>query len=182
MDKALIGTDGHPDPELLIEQLLDEYGESVKKLAYTYVKDWALAEDVTQEVFLSVYHHLPRFRGESSYKTWIYKIAINKSKDAIKTRFLRPNKLLKKLKAYTDVYDLSAEARAMDAIGDVRLSQAVMRLPVKYREVIILYYYEELKLEEIQQLTKINLSTIKTRLRRAKAMLRELYEEGVTHG
>ncbi|MGV3488978.1 MAG: sigma-70 family RNA polymerase sigma factor [Tuberibacillus sp.] len=182
MDEALKRVDHNQDPELLIEQLIDLYGEHVKKLAYTYVKDWAIAEDVTQEVFISVYKNLHRFRGDSSYKTWIYKIAMNKSKDAIKTRFMRPKKLLGKLKEQNEVYEPSAENNVFDNIGDLKLSEAVMQLPVKYREVIMLFYYEGLKLEEIQSVTKLNLSTVKTRLRRAKAMLRDLYEEGVNHG
>jgi len=182
MDKALAGLDRNKDPEHLIEQLMDQYGEHVKKLAYTYVKDWAIAEDVTQEVFISVYKNLHRFRGDASYKTWIYKIAMNKSKDAIKSRFLRPKKLLTKLQNQKEVYEPSAEHHVFDNIGDIKLSEAVLMLPVKYREVIMLFYYEGLKLEEIQAVTKLNLSTIKTRLRRAKSMLRDLYEEGVKHG
>ena len=181
MDEAL-GVNHFEDPDLLLEHLIDLYGEKVKKLAYTYVKDWAIAEDVTQEVFISVYKNLDRFRGDASYKTWIYKIAMNKSKDTIKSRFLRPTKLLTKLKHQTEVYELSAEQKAFTDIGDIRLSEAVMQLPIKYREVIMLFYYEGLKLEEIQCVTRLNLSTIKTRLRRAKALLRELYEEGVNHG
>lgn len=182
MDEALLGFDNIDDPQQLLEHLIDHYGEKVKKLAYTYVKDWAIAEDVTQEVFISVYKNLDRFRGDASYKTWIYKITMNKSKDAIKTRFLRPTKLLSKLKLQNEVYEPSAEQNVFAEIGDIRLSEAVMELPIKYREVIMLYYYEGLKLEEVQSVTKLNLSTIKTRLRRAKAMLRDLYEEGVNHG
>jgi RNA polymerase sigma-70 factor, ECF subfamily len=182
MDEALFGFDNIDDPQQLLEHLIDLFGENVKKLAYTYVKDWAIAEDVAQEVFISVYKNLDRFRGDSSYKTWIYKITMNKSKDAIKTRFLRPTKLLGKLKLQNEVYEPSAEQNVFEEIGDIRLSESVMQLPVKYREVIMLYYYEGLKMEEIQQVTKLNLSTIKTRLRRAKTMLRDLYEEGVNNG
>lgn len=182
MDETLFGFEHIDDKQLLLEHLIDQFGERVKKLAFTYVKDWAIAEDVAQEVFISVYKNLDRFRGDASYKTWIYKITMNKSKDAIKTRFLRPTKLLGKLKLQNEAYEQSAEENVFEEIGDIRLSEAVMKLPVKYREVIMLYYYENLKLEEIKSVTKLNLSTIKTRLRRAKAMLRDLYEEGVNHG
>ncbi|GGE37905.1 RNA polymerase subunit sigma [Pullulanibacillus camelliae] len=172
------------DYELLLEELMDEYGTQVKKLAYTYVRHWSIAEDVAQEVFLSVYKNLHRFRGEASYKTWIYKITINKSKDALKSRFFRPEKLLQKLKTFSGQEAPSAEDHVIIKNEDGMLSECVMALPVKYREVIILYYYENLKLEEIQDYTKLKLSTIKTRLRRAKGLLRSIYEEkgGVDNG
>ena len=165
------------DREQLLEDLMEQYGEQVKKLAYSYVRNWPIAEDVAQEVFISVYKNLHRFRGDASYKSWIYKIAINKSKDALKTRFLRPDKLFKKLKTLGIAEEQSAEDWAMVRDEDRALSQMVLDLPLKYREVIILYYYEGLKLEEITAYTKLNLSTVKTRLRRAKGLLRKMYEE-----
>jgi RNA polymerase sigma factor (sigma-70 family) len=61
--------------------LINEYGTMVKRLAFSYVKDKSLAEDFSQEVFIAAYKNLDSFKGESSYKTWIYRITINRSKD-----------------------------------------------------------------------------------------------------
>ncbi|GGH79374.1 RNA polymerase sigma-70 factor (ECF subfamily) [Pullulanibacillus pueri] len=177
MSRGLDETPESMDNEQLLENLMVQYGGAIKKLAYTYVRNWSIAEDITQEVFLSVYKNLHRFRGEASYKTWLYKIAINKSKDALKTRYLRPDKLLKKLKTHEQRHEQSAEEVAMIKDEDKALGERVMALPLKYREVIILYYYEGLKLEEIELYTQLKLSTIKTRLRRARGLLRKMYEE-----
>jgi RNA polymerase sigma-70 factor, ECF subfamily len=69
--------------------LMNEYGTMVKRLAFSYVKDTSLAEDIAQEVFISTYKNLDSFKGESSYKTWIYRIAINRSKDMVKSKAFR---------------------------------------------------------------------------------------------
>lgn len=58
----------------LIEKLIDDYGTELKRIAYLYVKNYALAEDILQEVFLTSYQNLDVFRNESSYKTWLIKI------------------------------------------------------------------------------------------------------------
>ena len=72
-----------------IELLMDQYGEEIKRLVYTYVKDHSAAEDVTQEIFITVYLKLDSFAGKSSVKTWIYSIAINKCKDYLKSWHVR---------------------------------------------------------------------------------------------
>jgi len=82
----------------LILYLINQYGLMVKKLAYSYVKDIGLAEDITQDVFLRCYNKLDDFKGNSQYKTWIYRITINRSKDVLKKEkykiFLHNTKLV----------------------------------------------------------------------------------------
>lgn len=73
----------------LIEQLMDLYAEKVYLLAYSYVKDRGLAEDISQEVFLKAYKYLDNFRGEAAIKTWIYRITVNTSKDFLKKKGLK---------------------------------------------------------------------------------------------
>ncbi|WP_369385783.1 sigma-70 family RNA polymerase sigma factor [Mesobacillus boroniphilus] len=65
--------------------LMDEYGDKIIRLAYTYVRSHQAAEDITQEVFLKCYEKMHLFRGDSSYKTWLYKITVNKCKDYLKS-------------------------------------------------------------------------------------------------
>lgn len=162
--------------EELLETLVDEYAERVKRLAFTYVKSWQAAEDITQEVFISCYKNLDSFRLESSYKTWIFKVTVNKSKDYLKSKWYRSIvpfdfswSLLSGMKA-------SPEDEVIEKNDEYLLSKNVLSLPVKYREVIILYYYEDLNIREISELTKLNFDTVKTRLRRAKSLLRKMYE------
>lgn len=162
--------------EELLEMLVDEYSARVKRLAYTYVKSWQAAEDITQEVFISCYKNLDSFRIESSYKTWLFKITVNKSKDYLKSKWYKSIvpfdfnwSLFSGMKA-------SPEDEVIEKNDEYILSEKVLRLPAKYREVIILYYYEDLNIREISELSNINLDTVKTRLRRAKSLLRKMYE------
>jgi len=157
--------------EELLEQLIDQYGQNIKRLTYTYVKNWSIAEDLTQEIFISCYVNLERFRGESSYKTWIYKIAINKCKDYIKSKWYRYGIQFDKVMDKLSGRNLSLDEQLILKEDDYRLSQQV--LTEKYREMIILYYYEDLRIWEIEELTGIKQETIKTRLRRAKQQLRK---------
>lgn len=71
--------------DLTLEQLVREYGDGVLQLAYFYLKDRSLAEDIFQEVFTRVYTHLPKFRGESSPRTWIYRITVNLCRDKLRS-------------------------------------------------------------------------------------------------
>ena len=162
--------------EEILEHLIDEYGQSIKRLAFTYVKSWPVAEDLTQETFITCYTKLGQFRGESSYKTWIYKIAINKCKDCLKSKWYRYGfqleSVIEKISGRTESLEEQIVIREEEQI----LSQQVLSLSKKYREVIILYYYEDLKIWEIEELTGIKQETIKTRLRRAKQQLRQRIE------
>ena len=74
--------------------------------------------------------------------------------------------------------ELSMEEQVISKFEDIELSKKVLALPTKYREIIIMFYYEELKMKEIQTLTNLNVDTIKTRLRRGKQLLQKNVERG----
>ncbi|MFS0864690.1 sigma-70 family RNA polymerase sigma factor [Fredinandcohnia sp. 179-A 10B2 NHS] len=163
------------DKVLIIERLLDDYGTEIKRLAYLYVKDHSLAEDIVQEVFISCYRNLEGFRYESSYKTWLVKITINKCKDALKRWSFR--NLIYKEKIDDSQYEIDTpEDKMISKLEDIYISKQVLQLPLKFREVIILYYYQELSIEEISQVMNIKVNTVKTRLYRARVKLKESME------
>jgi RNA polymerase sigma-70 factor (ECF subfamily) len=162
--------------DLNIEILLNKYGKDIKKLAYMYVRDWGKAEDITQEVFIICYKKIHLFRGDSSYKTWLYKITVNKCKDELKRKDFWQFRLADKLKHHLPKSERTTEEQVITKSEDQELAEKVLSLPVKYREVIILFYYEGLKIKEIHELTGLNIETIKTRLSRAKKMLHKMYE------
>lgn len=64
-------TDLSKSKEDILKRLIDEYAQQIKRLIYTYVRDWAAADDITQEIFVKCYLNLDSFRGDSSYKTWL---------------------------------------------------------------------------------------------------------------
>jgi RNA polymerase sigma-70 factor, ECF subfamily len=159
-------------PKSDIEQLnflMDEYGEEIKRLVFTYTKNWQQAEDITQEIFISVFNNLNDFREQSTVKTWIYRIAINKCKDYV--RSWHYTKTLLTNTFYQISNGLSPEEEFIQAERKEQISKLILQLPIKYREVIILYYFKEFSLEEISTTLEINLNTVKSRLRRAKKSL-----------
>ncbi|WP_233143874.1 sigma-70 family RNA polymerase sigma factor [Lottiidibacillus patelloidae] len=168
------------NPEEFLIRLMEEYGQSVARLAYTYVKDKALAEDISQEVFIKCYQNLKGFRNESSYKTWVYRITVNHCKDVLRSWTLRnviPTEIFSSKReqhSFRGEESKSPEYMALSNENDSEIAEAVLKLPIKLREVIIFYYYEDQKIEEVANQLNLNVNTVKTRLMRAKKKLRKL--------
>jgi RNA polymerase sigma-70 factor (ECF subfamily) len=157
-----------------LKWLMKKYGNDVIKIAYTYLKQKQLAEDVAQDVFIKCYKKMDSFRNESSYKTWLIRITVNRCKDVLKswsfknlyfTDFFKPIQI-----------DPSLENQFFGGEENELISKQVIGLPVKLREVIILFYYQEFSIEEISDLLKINPNTVKTRLHRGRIKLKESLE------
>ncbi|MFE7064081.1 sigma-70 family RNA polymerase sigma factor [Sutcliffiella sp. NPDC057660] len=158
------------------EEIMDEFGEKLTKLAYTYLKDWKIAEDVVQDVFIICYKQYEDLEAITSFKSWIYRITINKSKDVLKSSSIRRVIMNPNLFQFFRTKDPSPEMVMIKRSEEELLSVCVLALPLKYREVISLYYYEELQIEEISKILKMNRNTIKTRLNRARSKLKTMME------
>lgn len=165
---------GRYPKEEIIEIVMDQYGEQLIRFIYTYVKDWGKAEDIIQEVMVTCFKKLDTFRGESSFKTWIYRIAINRSKDYLRSWSFRNISVTDLLHRFVNK-DLtnSPESELLKKNNREEIAKLVLSLPVKYREVLLLFYYEELSIFEICELLMEKESTIKTRLHRARLLLKE---------
>jgi RNA polymerase sigma-70 factor (ECF subfamily) len=126
-------------------------------------------------VFISCYHHLDYFRYESSYRTWLMKITVNKSKDALKKWSFR--NLISKAEIDPILIEWNTpESDTVTGMEKKELIQEVLKLPIKLREVIILFYYKEFTIEEIGSILDLNESTVKTRLFRAREKLKKMLE------
>ncbi|WP_282141911.1 sigma-70 family RNA polymerase sigma factor [Cytobacillus oceanisediminis] len=159
-----------------LEFIMDEYGERLTKLAYNYVKDWKLAEDIVQDVFISCYRNYDKIDEVISFKSWIYRLAINKSKDVLKSYAFRKVLMNSSMFALFSSKEMSPEKDLLKRSEEEFLSLCVLSLPVKYREVVTLYYYEECSIEEIQGILGVNHNTIKTRLSRGRMKLKKMME------
>jgi RNA polymerase sigma factor (sigma-70 family) len=158
------------------EIIMDEYGDRLTKLSYNYTKDWNLAEDIVQDVFITCYKEYENIDKIVSFKAWIFRITINKCKDVLKSSIFKRVVTNSDLLTLTKSSELSPEMSIMKSSEEEFLSTCVLVLPIKYREVITLYYYEELSIEEISEILKKNRNTIKTRLNRARMKLIALME------
>jgi RNA polymerase sigma-70 factor, ECF subfamily len=161
------------DKEQIIDQLMQEYSDGILYLVFTYVKNRATAEDLTQEIFIKCYEKLDQFNQQASIKTWVYRIASNHCKDYLRSWHYRKIKLNEKVWDYIPSKSKQVEEEVISKNQENSLYRAIMALPIKYREVVFLHYYEELSLAEISKVTTININTIKTRLKRAKELLRD---------
>lgn len=161
-----------------LSNLMDEYGDRLTKLAYSYLQDWGKAQEVMQDVFLTCYQQYDTYEEIQSYKAWMYRITINRCKDVLRSAWARRVVVNSSLFQFLRSKEPSPETASMQKDADIQLAEKVMELPVKYREIIHLHYYEELTVKEISLLLKTNENTVKTRLKRGRGLLEESMERG----
>ncbi|MGE7021658.1 RNA polymerase sigma factor [Solibacillus cecembensis] len=151
-----------------IEQCIHTYGDYLYRIAFIYTKDRSAAEEVVQDVFFNYYRKGHQFQGDATLKTYLVKMTINRSYDYLRSW---------KNKKHIFLEILQGTAKGNDQIyvekelrGEV--TAAVLALPVKDREVLLLYYYEEMTVTEIAALLELAVSTVKSRLQRAREKLK----------
>ncbi|MGE7914731.1 sigma-70 family RNA polymerase sigma factor [Lysinibacillus xylanilyticus] len=154
-----------------LAKIMDEHGEYCLRVAYLYVKDWAIAEEIVQDVFFAYYRQQERFEQRSSLKTYLVKITVHKSHDYLRSWKNKRHILFEKL--HMGVSKRTPEKNLLEKDERRIVTAALFELPINYREVIILYYYQELKVREIAEVLACTENTVKTRLRRARQILLE---------
>jgi RNA polymerase sigma-70 factor, ECF subfamily len=159
-------------------QLMDLYQDKVIRLAYTYVKDRKLAEDLAQEVFVKCFIHKENFRNESSVKTWVYAITVNLCKDYLRSGWKKYIHIIDRFGKSKEISSLTPELKLVQKSEHEALADEVMKLPLKYREVILLFYYKELSVQEISRILNKKEPTIRTNLQRGRELLRRKLEKG----
>ena len=159
--------------EEAFEQMVLEYQMPLKRMCYMYLHDMTLAEDAVQETFLKVYRSLPQFGGGCSVKTWIMKIGVNTCRDMLRSAWFRHHDR----RVVPEELQLPAEDNPHpEESGD--LGQAILELPVKYKDVILLYYYQDMNQDEIAEILQTSSSTVSRRLKRAQEKLRDVLKGG----
>ena len=153
-----------------LERLMEQYGSSLLRMCALYLKDADLAQDAVQETFIRAYRHIEDYRGESSERTWLMAIAINVSRDMLRTAWFRHQS------RSTDI-DTLPEKPAEFELPDNTVLTEVMHLPAKYREVVLLRYYEGLKLKEVASALGLSDGRVRSRLNKANELLRDRLKE-----
>ena len=173
-DEALITLFQSGD-EGAFRQLVEKYAQRVRNLVYSIFNDPSMVDDIAQEVFIRVYEGLPKFRFESSFYTWLYRIAVNKSRDEMRKRkakrFLSLHALLE-----NSNQELQTKLRVHQEDNDAKelVSKALQRLPEKFRVPIILKDIDGLSYEEMAEVMQCEVGTVKSRLSRARGMMRRI--------
>ena len=155
------------------QALVERHGQAVYRLAYARTGSRADAEDITQETFLRLVRAAPEFRDEDHCRAWLLRVAANCAGDLHRSPWRKRVGPLEEAAALA-----AAEPQEPDGLGE-----ALQALPEAYRTVVHLYYYEELNTVEIARILGQREGAVRTRLSRARAMLRErLKEEGERDG
>mgnify|MGYP001127956030 FL=1 len=147
-----------------MQRVVEEYSSSLLRAAYSLLKNREDSEDAVQETFLRYMEKAPVFTSREHEKAWLLRVAVNISKNHLSSAWFRKRTDLKE-----DIPALEQEEK--------EVLESVLKLPAKYRTVIHLYYYEGYSLSEISQILRSPLSTVTTRLSRARKKLAILLKE-----
>ena len=159
-----------PCTQQQMERLVDEYGNGMLRLCCMYLGDVHLAQDAVQDAFVKIYRAWPAIPDAAAEKAWAMKITVNVCKDYLRSAWKRRVSLV-------DQYpELPAGQEPRSEEG--RLIQEIMALKPKYREVILLHYYQQLRVGEIAAILGAPQSTVSIRLHRARELLKKRLEGG----
>ncbi len=155
--------------------LVLKYEQKIVNLVMRYVRDPELALDITQEAFIKAYRALPRFRGDSAFYTWLYRIAVNTAKNYLAAQRRRPMDIELDMQD-PDQYGLHAKLKETDTPEGLTISQelqevlerAIEALPDDLRTAIILRELDGMSYEEIAQTMECPVGTVRSRIFRAR--------------
>jgi RNA polymerase sigma-70 factor, ECF subfamily len=165
------------------EELVDMYKDKIYHLAYRMLSQSGESEDVVQETFLRVYMNLDRYDENQKFSTWIYRIATNLCIDRLRKR--KPNYSLDAEMPDgegSDWYSMlpsdqeTPEEELVLSETQQQIRKAIDALPEKYKSVVILRYLHDMSLQEIGDVLKMPVTTVKTRVHRGREYLRKKLE------
>jgi RNA polymerase sigma-70 factor (ECF subfamily) len=175
--------------ERAFRELVDEHRDRVFNITYRMLGNRAEAEDVAQEVFIAVFKTIDQFREESKFSTWLYRVTVNHCKNRIKylaRRHDRDKDELDETSQQTNGAVTGVPVRAAQpdkALASAQmeklLQEAIAALDPEQRQVVILRDVEELSIEEICEITELPDGTVKSRLHRARLVLRKKMQKHV---
>lgn len=152
------------------DRLVERYQREVYRLCYRYVNNHHDANDLAQEVFLRAYKAIGKFRGDSSFSTWLYRIAVNACLNFRAARRAQTEELSEALPDSSAPFAERVEREEQSR----RVREAVSRLPEKQRATLILKVYHDLTHEEVARILGSSVGTVKANLFHALGNLRKL--------
>ena len=143
-----------------VNDIVDKYANMVYRIAFTHMKNKTDSDDIFQEVFLKLCKSPVKYESDEHVKAWLIKVTVNTCKKSFSTAWHRKTT------------GLSEEIAHEDRYQDFEIVPVVQSLPAKYLTVIHLFYFEDMPVAEIAQVLDVTVSTIKSRLSRARNLLR----------
>ena len=155
-----------------LEDMVARHQAALLKFCYAYLCDAEQARDAVQETFLKAYQGMNTFRGDSGEKTWLIRIARNTCLDMRRSAYFR----------HTDrrvtpesLPEIAGESATED---EKELTAAILRLPGKLKDAVLLYYYQGLSVTETAEVLRISQPSVSSRLSRARKRLKAILERG----
>ena len=162
------------------DMLVLKYQHKIVNLIMRYVRDPEQALDIAQDAFIKAYRALPRFRGDSAFYTWLYRIAVNTAKNHLAAQRRRPIDIELDLQD-SEQYDLHAKLKETDTPEGVTICEelrktvekAIQLLPEDLRTAIVLRELDGMSYEEIAQTMECPVGTVRSRIFRARDAIRK---------
>jgi len=174
VDSILNGNQQH------FRELILRYQSRVLAVALKVTNNQKDAEDISQEVFLQLYRSLGNFNGDSSFSTWIYRITMNKAIDYKRKQDRQleqePEDVISSL---PETNRLSPEEALLKNLDKELIHSYLIELPPAYRDVLKLYYFDELSYSEISMKLNVAVKTVESRLYRAKRLIKDKHRGGI---
>ncbi|WP_285399658.1 sigma-70 family RNA polymerase sigma factor [Lysinibacillus sp. fls2-241-R2A-57] len=152
-----------------LEEIMQQHTERLIRLAFYYVKDLQSAEDIVQDVFIKFYDNQQNYEERGELRAYLSRLVINKSKDYLRSWTYRKIQVQQKIFAKKAIMKRDMLVQQDE---QTLIENAILALPLKQREVLIYFYFEEMPVIEIAELLSIPESTVKTRLRRGRELLK----------
>jgi len=160
--------------EWAFEMIIERHKEKVYRIAYSIVRNRAIAEDISEETFIKLYFKSGTFKGKSKFTTWLYSITANTAKNHLRSINKKHNDIsvedILTLKSNTAEPDRKAEASLISQ----RINEAIEKLPERQREVFTMRYINEFSIDETADVLGITQGAVKANLSFAISKLREL--------
>ena len=150
-------------------ELYNSYSNDVLKLAFNFTKNIYEAEDIVQSVYIKLFQELKKDSTKEFNKKWLLKVTANESKNVFKNiwhkRVILNDEILQ------NEFDIA------DSLKNDELTTVLLKLPLKYRNVIYLYYYDGYKIDEIAEILKLRTSNVKSILSRGREKMKNILED-----
>ncbi len=165
------------------EILVQRYKNPLMNFVFRFVNDYEAASDIVQETFIKVYRNKNSYKSIAKFSTWIYTIAGNLAKSELQRKKRRN---IFSINSYgennEETFDIPDESQVPDKIVDSgvknkMIQDALMKLPEVYREAVILRDIQEFSYEEIAEMLKLTVGTVKSRINRGRSQLQELLKD-----
>lgn len=156
------------------EEIIDRYEKKIFRYVFYLIGNKQDAQDVSQEAFIKIYINLLGFNKKLKFSSWIFRIAHNEAINFLKKKKINLN-FNEEIYQMKDEKEIDDEWFKKELVNKVKI--CLQQLPILYREIIDLYYFEEMSYEQIADVLKIPSGTVAIRLSRAKKILKDLCQK-----